>query len=94
MDNEELNDLLGRGKGDPDFYGYPNEDIEFLNKIDRGFVGLTKPHVQVAKQEDDPHSYQKWAGARKFGISINDMADEPDEMSDHSDDQGWDEHNE
>lgn len=26
MTNEELEELIGRGPGDPDFYGYPGED--------------------------------------------------------------------
>lgn len=73
-------------------YEPTKEDIEFQNKVDKGIVGITKPKIHVVVDKEDPYSYRKWAGAKKLGISINDMADEPDEMSDHSDQQGWDKH--
>ena len=66
------------------------EEVDFLNKVDQGYVGITKPKTVLVKVDDDKYIYQRWQAAKKLGVSPDELADEPDEMSDHSDDQGWD----
>lgn len=90
-DQDFLDETLGRGAGDGDAYGFPGDEPskEDLNNA-KPYVGLSKPKVERVVEQPDPYSYQKWKGAKELGISISDMADTPDEMSDHSDDQGWD----
>lgn len=35
-----------------------DEDLEFLNKIDQGYIGLTKPKVEHHKEE--PLTFPAW----------------------------------
>lgn len=90
-----MDDDIPRGAGDPDFYGYPGEKTqaeikELLNDVDKGYVGLTTPKVEVVIEPVDPYLYGRWDAAKKLGVRMDELADEPDEMSDHSDDQGYD----
>lgn len=89
-----MNDDIPRGAGDPDFYGYPGEkDVAevkaLLNDVDHGYVGLTTPKVEVVIEDADRYLNQRWAAAKKLGVSPADLEDEPDEMADHSDDQDY-----
>ncbi len=87
-----LDETLGRGAGDPDSHTPPWEQEPSKEDLNNAHyvIGNNKPKVVRTTEPEDPHSYAKWSGAKKYGISINDMADEPDEMSDHSDDQEYD----
>ena len=60
-----------------------------LNNL-RYVEGLNKPRTQVVKEAEDPYLYRRWKAAQDLGVSPDQLNDEPDEMSDHSDDQGWD----
>lgn len=87
-----LDETLGRGAGDPDAFLRPEEIEPTKDGITNALyiIGKNKPKVERVIEETDPHSYAKWQGAKDYGILISDMADEPDEMSDHSDQQGYD----
>lgn len=63
---------------------------EFLNKEDGGYIGIHKPKVERHVEPHDPYLYQRWQASKLFGIHPDDLPDEPDEMYDHSDQQGYD----
>lgn len=65
------------------------EDIDFLNQVDQGYIGLTKPKVMIVREDKDKFLYMRLKTARALGMHPDELEDEPDEMSDHSDDQGW-----
>lgn len=64
-------------------------DKQFLNDIDRGVIGITKPRVKHTVEPYDKYSWVRYHAAKKLGIPESELADEPDEMPDHSDQQGW-----
>lgn len=45
--------------------------------------------LQIINEPADKHSWQRQKQANELGLPESELADEPDEMSDHSDDQGW-----
>lgn len=45
--------------------------------------------VEIQQEVRDPYSWERAAAARKLGIPEEELPDEPDEMADHSDQQGW-----
>lgn len=56
----------------------------------RYYIGTNKPMIKVSHEVVDRYAWQRQAGAKKLGIPESELADEPDEMADHSDDQGYD----
>lgn len=44
--------------------------------------------IQV-QDTPDKYAWRRRQGSKQLGIPEDQMADEPDEMLDHSDDQGW-----
>lgn len=53
---------------------------------------LEPPEVGVVHVNEprDPHMWARRQASKDLGIPEEDLPDEPDEMGDHSDDQGWD----
>lgn len=45
--------------------------------------------IEVRRDIPDPYWWQRQEASKRFGIPESELPDEPDEMSDHSDDQGW-----
>lgn len=75
-------------------YEPTKDDLGFLNQVDQGYVGLSKPRVEIIKIEDDKYLYRRYQASKELGIPPDQLEDEPDEMLDHSDDQGYDQFNE
>lgn len=71
-------------------YEPTKEDVDFLNQVDKGYIGLTKPKIKREQVEYDRNSWRKYQASKELGVPENQLADEPDEMLDHSDQQGWD----
>lgn len=72
-------------------YQPTNEDNQYLNDLDQGYIGMNKPKII---HEYIPYDWASWArykASKELGIPEEDMADEPDEMGDHSDEQPYDE---
>lgn len=53
-------------------------------------VGVDKALLVTVKDVPDRFMWQRQAAANEFGLDVKTLPDEPDEMSDHSDSQGWD----
>jgi hypothetical protein len=76
---------------------YINEDrevISLLRTIEREhpvlWVGKDKALLQIVKDEPDRYMWERRRGSVQLGIPESELATEPDEMPDHSDDQGYD----
>ncbi len=81
---------VGKEVGIKMTYEPSKQDNDFLNQVDQGYIGLDKPKIEYSKEPDpDPNYYFRRAAARKLGMDEEELADEPDIMSDHSDEQGW-----
>ena len=48
--------------------------------------------LQIVKEPIDKYSWRRRQVANELGIPESELADEPDEMIDHSDQQGYDDH--
>lgn len=45
--------------------------------------------TEITRENYDPYAWQRRQGSIELGIPESEMADEPDEMADHSDEQGY-----
>lgn len=64
-------------------------DANVVPEKDRHYIG-DPPTVEHIIVPHDKYSWEREKQRQALGLKDADMADEPDEMSDHSDDQGFD----
>lgn len=59
----------------------------------RYYIGLNKPKPQVVPEPDDPWLYRRLQEARKRGVTMDELEDEPDNLPDSPEQAGWDDIN-
>lgn len=56
------------------------EDNQFLNELDSGYIGLSKPEVvkETISREDSWVLHQRLEASRKLGVPLSEINEEPD----------------
>ena len=82
MRDDELDELLGRGDGDPDMHGYPEQKPDNIH-----YIGQDKALVE--RSVDKP---LHWTEQQRMGLkkTVREPRELGDELADHSDNQGYD----
>lgn len=70
-----------------DDYNPTPEDIDFLNQVDMGYVGLSNPRVVRFTEPYDKYLDMRIKASRLTGIPMDELPDEPDRTA--VDFQGW-----
>lgn len=69
----------------------PHQDVEFLNDLDKGYIGLEPPQIvkTFISPQESYYLSRRIRAAHEFGIKLEDIADEPDNDPASGEDDLW-----